>query len=375
MKQCQNLVIESRSACDTTLYLSFKLIFISFFFTFSISLCSILDGGFVGAVRHLRESEPSLSLSNALADANMPVLEAVLNFNGGSVVNVPTPGIGVMSLAARFRQSVGEVNSNLHRAAISVGPIAASLIKVPPRISESLDDEKDDCEGDGLSLKLQNSTSTTEVDSESVEGHAESELPSSPLPQARQAVDDSYSDLPTSVSAATATAATYFGGFGKKMSAFGVSSLETVRHNIAAAQLAHQQQQELIRQQQLQQPQQETSKQTGGVLWSSDIGSSSSSSSKGAAEGGVSMGMGFMGGLRSAIASKINTARGGPADDKVNVNFPNQSSGNTFVIDEEDEGEGEEDDGMGPRDLDPQKICISKTDTERAQVHHGSSNT
>ena len=305
----------------------------------------------------------------------MPVLEAVLNFNGGSVVSVPTPGVGVMSLAARFRQSVGEVNSNFQRAAISVGPIAASLIKVPPRISESLDDEKDDCEGDGLSLKLQNPTPTAEVDNEYVEGQADTEVPTLPPPQARQAVDDSSSDLSTSMSTATSTAATYFGGFGKKMSAFGVSSLETVRHNIAAAQLAHQQQQELIRQQQLQQPQQETSKQTGGVLWSSDIGSSSSSSSKGAAEGGVSMGMGFMGGLRSAIASKINTARGGPADDKVNVNFPNQSSGNTFVIDEEDEGEGEEDDGMGPRDLDPQKICISKTDTERAQVHHGSSNT
>lgn len=284
-------------------------------------------------------------------------------------MNVPIPGVEVMSLAARFRQSVGEVNSNFQRAAISVGPIAASLIKVPPRISESLDDDKDDTEDDGLSLRLHTLAPPIAPGDEPVDGKAESDLPSLPPLNARSVAEAPSSVPAAAVATSATTAASYFGGFGKKMSAFGASSLETVRHNIAAAQLAHQQQQELIKQQQLQQPQQETPKQTGGVLWSSDIvagPSSSSSSSKGTGEGG----MGFMGGLRSAIVSKINTARGGAVDDKVNVNFPSQSSvrGSTFVIDEEDDGD--EDDGMGPRDVDPHKICISKTDAERAQVHH-----
>lgn len=86
--------------------------------------------------------------------------------------------------------------------------------------------------------------------------------------------------------------------------------------------------------------------------------------------------MSFMGGWRDAITSKINsnTARPGPGpvtdeerlkEDRVHVSLSNNGTGNTFVIDEEED----EDDGLGPReDVDPQKIGISRTDQERAQA-------
>lgn len=360
---------------------------------------SILDGGFVGAIRHLRQSEPSLSLSNALADANMQILEAVLNFNGGSIVNVPTPGVGAMSLAARIRQSVGEVNTNLHRAATTtttapapaavhtapppppVGSfmsMASTFMKPPPRISENLDNNEED-EDSLASLTSKISAQTGESHNEQVDGLPESLLMPLPSQDGKNLID--ASPLPSTPPPPLAAAASYFGGFGKKMSAFGASSLETVRNNIAAAQLAHQQQQELLKQQQLQQPQPQPL--TGGVLWSSDVSvaaasssSPSSSSSSSSARGPIEGGMQFMGGLRSAIVSKINTARGGPLSatgddkdkDKVHVHLAATGSGSTFVIDEEDDAE--EDDGMGPREIDPHKICISKTDAERAQVQY-----
>ena len=52
-----------------------------FFLKKSFKHVSILDGGFVSAVRYLRQSNPSLSLSSVLVDAQIPLLEAVLGFN------------------------------------------------------------------------------------------------------------------------------------------------------------------------------------------------------------------------------------------------------------------------------------------------------
>ena len=324
-----------------------------------------------------------------LADANMPILEAVLSFSGGSTVHVPAPGSEVLSLAARFRnlrRPGASVPLALHtNPAVpglsvpsgSVGTLmsmASNLIKSSPRMSESLDDDDEDDGEDGLGLKLRTLGATAEEElgprdsgpeltrnpSPARDRQAQSPLP--PLPPLIPP-----SSIPPAAPVAPVSVASYFGGFGKKISAFGVSSLETVRSNIAAAQLAHQQQQELLRQQQALNPPQEAGK--GAVLWSTpDISSfsSSSSSSSSAVRNNMDGGIAYLGGLRSAIASKMSTARG-PADDKVQVSLPGVGvSSNTFVIDEEDEGD--EDDGMGPRDIDPQKIGVSKTDTERAQV-------
>ena len=47
-----------------------------FFLKKSFKHVSILDGGFVAAVRYLRQSDPSLSLSSVLVDAQIPLLDA-----------------------------------------------------------------------------------------------------------------------------------------------------------------------------------------------------------------------------------------------------------------------------------------------------------
>ena len=47
-----------------------------FFLKKSFKHVSILEGGFVGAVRYLRQSNPSLSLSSVLVDAQLPLLDA-----------------------------------------------------------------------------------------------------------------------------------------------------------------------------------------------------------------------------------------------------------------------------------------------------------
>jgi hypothetical protein len=52
-------------------------------------------------------------------------------------------------------------------------------------------------------------------------------------------------------------------------------------------------------------------------------------------------------------------------EDRVHVSLSNNGTGNTFVIDEEED----EDDGLGPREeVDPHKIGISRTDKEREQA-------
>ena len=322
----------------------------------------------MGAVRHLRDLDPSLSLSNALADASVPVLEAVLSYNGGQVVHVPVPRPAGMSLAARINSA----------AAPSVGSLmsmANNLMKAPVRSGDLV----------------------TEDDMAVVDGSTDRKLAKSEFPSisydGEQGTDSKPNDAPFNMSdtidlsqqgsitpatstpapgvtgagaAAGAGAASYFGGIGKKMSSFGASSFETVRSNIAAAQLAHQQQQELAKQQQ------PPAIEKGGTLWSPDV--SLPIPAIKAPDGG----MGFMLGLRTAIVSKINTARGtgagtgtgtgtGGPEDKVVVPLGHSNPTSTFVIDEEDEGD--EDDGMGPRDdVDPHRICVSKTDLERTQV-------
>ena len=311
----------------------------------------------MGAVRHLRDADPSLSLSIALADASVPVLEAVLSYNGSSPVHVPVPGVTVLSIAARIRQSVGEVNTNLQRSAL-----ASSLMKSPPRNT----DTEEVPAADPVPWASKIPVPSTEEESEAT-----------PVPVLDSETTPS-STAPAPSVPAMAVASSYFGGIGKKMTAFGASSFESVRSNIAAAQLAHQQQQEQAKVQQELSKQQQCSAgekgQKGAVLWSSDVAiptsqppSSSSSSATTALEGGLS----FMGGLRSAIVSKINTARGAPVEDRVVVSLGHSGAGSTFVIDgeEEEEGEGEGDDGLGPREeIDPHKICVSKTDLERSQV-------
>ena len=354
-------------------------------FSLNLHSVSILEGGFIGAVRHLREAKPSLSLSNALSDASVPVLEAVLNYNGTGVVQVPVPGASVLSLAARIRQSVTEVNANL-RSTVPVSPAAAS--SAPPSMGSMMSLASS-------MIKAPIRAADSGHDDESIKAKAAMSSPPAPVagsgpvslsvsvpasPQRQVSVDtatdhDSMSidaSAPPSVSAPAPTtpaagASSYFGGFGKKISAFGASSLDSVRSNIAAAQLAHQQQQEQAKQQQQQNP----GSEKGAVMWSSDIGVPSSSSARPAIEGGL----GFMSGLRSAIVSKINTARGAGtgvgAEDRVVVPLGHSGAGSTFVIDgdDEDEGEGDRDDGMGPREeVDPHKICVSKTDLERTQV-------
>ena len=315
----------------------------------------------MGAVRHLREADPSLSLSIALADASIPVLEAVLSYTGSSPVHVPVPGVTVLSIAARIRQSVGEVNTNLQRSAL-----ASSLMKSPPRSTDATENIP---AVDPAPWASKIPLPSTE------EGESEATPPPVSVPDASTpSATPSVTSVP-----AMAVASSYFGGIGKKMTAFGASSFESVRNNIAAAQLAHQQQQEqakiqqeLAKQQQQQQQQQGSGGEKGAVLWSPDVAipsqatpSSSSSSVPTALEGGLS----FMGGLRSAIVSKINTARGAPVEDRVVVSLGHSGAGSTFVIDEEEDEEGEGDDGMGPREeIDPHKICVSKTDLERSQV-------
>lgn len=314
----------------------------------------------------------------------MPILESVLSFNGGSVVHVPMPRGEVLSLAARFRQQYMIANNNLQRASSPLAvttsghtshtapttgsfmTMASNLIKSSPRMSESLDDDDED---ESNSLKLQTLGVTEDLGPS--DSRPEPVRDPSPLPERPPVV-------PTGPVPPAVSVASYFGGFGKKISAFGASSLETVRSNIAAAQLAHQQQQELLKQQQAMNPPPENAKPVGAVLWSTPDLTSGVSSSSGAtgaagataataataAKAGLDGGIAWVGGLRSVIASKMNRA---PVDDKVQVNLPGIGSSNTsltFVIDEEED----EDDGMGPRDIDPQKIGVSKTDTERAQV-------
>jgi hypothetical protein len=342
---------------------------------------SILEGGFIGAVRHLRQEDPSLSLVNALSDTSVPVLEAVLSYSGTGVVQVPVPGASVLSLAARIRQSVTEVNANLRStvpatpaAASSVAPsmgsmmsMASSMIKAPTRVVDTSHDEE------GLKAKAATSPLPAPVSvsvptspQRPVTGNTATD-PDSILPDASASSAGVSAPAPTPP---VATPSSYFGGFGKKISAFGASSLDSVRNNIAAAQLAHQQQQEQAKLQQ-QQQQQNPGSEKGAVMWSSDISVPSSSSARPAIEGGL----GFMSGLRSAIVSKINTARGTGvgvgAEDRVVVPLGHSGTGSTFVIDgdDEDEGEGDRDDGMGPKEeVDPHKICVSKTDLERTQV-------
>lgn len=331
----------------------------------------------------MREEDPSLSLVNALSDTSVPVLEAVLSYNGTGVVQVPVPGASVLSLAARIRQSVTDVNANL-RSTVPAAPavtsstapsmgsmmsMASSMIKAPVRTVDTSHDE------DGIKAKVATSSGAGPVS-----------IPTSPQRPVtgNTATDpDSISpdaSVPSGVSAVpippAAAPSSYFGGFGKKISAFGASSLDSVRSNIAAAQLAHQQQQEQAKLQQQQQQQSHPGSEKGAVMWSSDISVPSSSSARPAIEGGL----GFMSGLRSAIVSKINTARGTgagvSAEDRVVVPLSHSSTGSTFVIDgdDEDEGEGDKDDGMGPREeVDPHKICVSKTDLERTQVYQSNS--
>lgn len=318
----------------------------------------------------------------------MPILEAVLSYSGTGVVQVPVPGASVLSLAARIRQSVTDVNANL-RSTVPASPaatsstapsmgsmmsMASSMIKAPVR---TVDPSHND---DALKAKAATSSVPASVP-------LSISVPASPQrPVTGNTVTDPDSTLPdASVSPVViapptppvAAPSSYFGGFGKKISAFGASSLDSVRNNIAAAQLAHQQQQEQAKLQQ-QQQQQTPGSEKGAVMWSSDIGVPSSSSARPAIEGGL----GFMSGLRSAIVSKINTARGTSAgvsaEDRVVVPLGHSGTGSTFVIDgdDEDEGEGDRDDGMGPREeIDPHKICVSKTDLERTQVIQPIKNT
>jgi hypothetical protein len=343
---------------------------------------SILEGGFIGAVRHLRQEDPSLSLVNALSDTSVPVLEAVLSYSGTGFVQVPVPGASVLSLAARIRQSVTEVNANLRStvpatpaAASSVAPsmgsmmsMASIMIKAPTRaVDTSHDEEGLKAKAATSSLPAPVSVSVPTSPQRPVTGNTATD-PDSILPDASASSAGVSAPAPTPPVAAPSS---YFGGFGKKISAFGASSLDSVRNNIAAAQLAHQQQQEQAKLQQQQQQQQNPGSEKGAVMWSSDIGVPSSSSARPAIEGGL----GFMSGLRSAIVSKINTARGTGvgvgAEDRVVVPLGHSGTGSTFVIDgdDEDEGEGDRDDGMGPKEeVDPHKICVSKTDLERTQV-------
>jgi hypothetical protein len=76
-----------------------------FFLKRSFPHVSILDGGFISAVRHLRKQEPTLSLSTALADVNVGLLEAVLSYDGKGVVSLgPTTERALpLSLAARLQ--------------------------------------------------------------------------------------------------------------------------------------------------------------------------------------------------------------------------------------------------------------------------------
>jgi hypothetical protein len=326
---------------------------------------SILDGGFLGAVRHLRELEPSLSLSNALADSSVPVLEAVLSYNGGQVVHVPVPRPAGMSLAARINSA----------AAPSVGSfmsMANNLMKAPAKSGDVVNED----DVAGVDSSADRRISKSEFVSISHDGDQGSDQrPNDGSYNMSDTIDlsqhaPSATVVPTPAPAVPAAgAASYFGGFGKKMSSFGASSFESVRSNIAAAQLAHQQQQELQKQQQ------PPVVEKGSVLWSPDVTIPVPVIK--APEGG----MGFMLGLRTAIVSKINTARGtgtgavagtgtGAPEDKVVVPLAHSNPTSTFVIDEEDEGD--EDDGMGPKDdVDPHKICVSKTDLERTQVING----
>jgi hypothetical protein len=319
----------------------------------------------LGAVRHLRELEPSLSLSNALADSSVSVLEAVLSYNGGQVVHVPVPRPAGMSLAARINSA----------AAPSVGSLmsmANNLMKAPVKSGDVVNEDDVSAVDNSADRRI----SKSEFVSISHDGDQGSDQkPNDGSYNITDTIDlsqhaPSATVVPTPAPAAAAPAAgaaSYFGGFGKKMSSFGASSFESVRSNIAAAQLAHQQQQEL-------QKQQPPVVEKGSVLWSPDVTIPVPVIK--APEGG----MGFMLGLRTAIASKINTARGtgtgtgagagagtGAPEDKVVVPLAHSNPTSTFVIDEEDEGD--EDDGMGPKDdVDPHKICVSKTDLERTQV-------
>jgi hypothetical protein len=232
-----------------------------------------LEGGFVAAARYLLRHDSTRSIASSLVDVDIDALNAVLG------VSSPVNAVGSVVVATSETNTSNVANSNS-----SSSSSTSTFIKdVAPAAFNSL---------------LTSASALLKKDASKPDPS-----PSGSTAAAAGAPQESVVAAKTMIS-----------DFGKRMSVFGNSSLESLKKS----------------------------------SWmSSIVGGEAVPSSSGPAAGPTA----------APAATKSVPSSG--------VNNDGRSPSPAFTIDDDDETA---DDGMGPREVDPNKINVSKTDQERAQA-------